>query len=159
MAGRLREIYLVDHHAGSTAGLALARRAAANNRGTPTGDALERLVEEIAADRATLKRLLAAVGTRPSRVKDGLALSVEKLGRLKLNGRLRGYSPLSRLAEIEGLSVGVAGKRALWDSLRTRPELAELPEFDFETLMQRAEEQLLALDTLRREAAALALSA
>jgi hypothetical protein len=55
--------------------------------------------------------------------------------------------------------VAVAGKRALWDSLRTRPELAELPGFDFEALMLRADEQLLALDTLRRDAAALALGA
>ena len=97
MARRFRDIYLADHHAGSTAGLALARRAAVNNRGTATGEALERLVDEIAADRVTLERLLAAVGARPSRVKDGLAWSAEKFGRLKPNGQLTGYSPLSRL--------------------------------------------------------------
>ena len=96
MGGRFLEIYLVDHHAGSTAGLELAKRAARSNRGTPTGDALERLVAEIDADRATLQRLLAVLGSRPSRTKDGLAWSVERLGRLKLNGQLRGYSPTRR---------------------------------------------------------------
>ena len=158
MARPFRDIYLADHHAGSTAGLALARRAAVNNRGTATGEALERLVDEIAADRATLERLLAAVGARPSRVKDGLAWSAEKLGRLKPNGQLTGYSPLSRLNELEGLSIGVAGKRALWDSLAAHPELA-VAGFDFAALTRRAESQLLTLDALRREAAALALGA
>ena len=64
MARRFRDIYLADHHAGSTAGLALARRAAVNNRGTATGEALERLVDEIAADRATLERLLVLFAAR-----------------------------------------------------------------------------------------------
>jgi hypothetical protein len=45
MGGRFLEIYLVDHHAGSTAGLELAKRAARSNRGTPTGDALVELRE------------------------------------------------------------------------------------------------------------------
>jgi hypothetical protein len=157
MASRLLEIYLVDHHAGSTLGLELAKRAARSNRGTPTGEALERLVAEIDADRAALQRLLAVLGTRPSKVKDGLAWSAERLGRLKLNGQLRGYSPLSRLNELEGLWLGVAGKRALWEALRTLPELASLPDFDFAALSRRAEAQLLELETLRREAAAQAL--
>jgi hypothetical protein len=157
MGGRFLEIYLVDHHAGSTAGLELAKRAARSNRGTPTGDALERLVVEIDADRATLQRLLAVLGRRPSKTKDGLAWSAERLGRLKLNGQLRGYSPLSRLNELEGLSLGVAGKRALWEALRAIPEFASLPDFDFAALSQRAETQLLELETLRREAAAQAL--
>ena len=33
----------------------------------------------------------------------------EKAGRLKLNGSLLTYSPLSRLVELEGLSLGVEG--------------------------------------------------
>jgi hypothetical protein len=157
MGGRFLEIYLVDHHAGSTAGLELAKRAARSNRGTPTGDALERLVAEIDADRAALQRLLAVLGRRPSKTKDALAWSAERLGRLKLNGQLRGYSPLSRLNELEALSLGVAAKRALWEALRGLPEFARLPGFDFAALSQRAETQLVALETVRRDAAAQAL--
>jgi hypothetical protein len=114
-----------------TAGLELAKRAARSNRGTPTGDALERLVAEIDADRATLQRLLAMLGKRPSKTKDALAWSAERLGRLKLHGQLRGYSPLSRLDELEALSLGVAAKRALWEALRG------LPEFTFAGLRRR----------------------
>ena len=36
-----------------------------------------------------------------SRAKDGAAWVAEKLGRLKTNGQLTGYSPLSRLVELE----------------------------------------------------------
>ena len=58
-AGKLLSIYLNDHLAGSTIGVALARRACAKNRGTPLGDHLERLTSEIESDRETLERLAA----------------------------------------------------------------------------------------------------
>ena len=38
-------------------------------------------------------------------------------GRLKPNGQLTGYSPLSRLVELEGLSLGITGKLGLWRAL------------------------------------------
>ena len=38
------------------------------------------------------------------------AWTAEELERLKLNGQLAGYSPLSRLVELEGLAVGIEGK-------------------------------------------------
>ena len=41
----------------------------------------------------------------------------ERLGRLKPNDQLSGYSPLSRVLELEGLRSGVQGKLGLWDSL------------------------------------------
>jgi hypothetical protein len=37
MAHRFLEIYLLDHHAGSVAGVELAKRTARSNPGTPTG--------------------------------------------------------------------------------------------------------------------------
>ena len=39
-------------------------------------------------------------------------------GRLKPNGQLTGYSPLSRVVELEGLALGITGKLALWKALR-----------------------------------------
>jgi hypothetical protein len=51
-------------------------------------------------------------------VKVLLGWGAEKAGRLKLNGELLGYSPLSRLEELEALSLGVEGKLALWTALR-----------------------------------------
>jgi len=51
------------------------------------------------------------------RAKQFVAWTAEKAGRLKLNGRLLGYSPLSRVEELEALRLGVTGKRMLWIAL------------------------------------------
>ena len=46
----------------------------------------------------------------------------ERVGRLKLNGRLLARSPLSSLEELELLSLGVTGKAAGWRTLRLLAE-------------------------------------
>ena len=151
---RLLEIYLADHLAASTAGLALVRRTAASNAGTALGDVLRRLVTEVEDDRRTLQRIVAELGFRESKPKDAVAWVGEKLGRLKLNGQLRGYSPLSRVLELEALSVGVAGKRALWQSLQSVPGLSErLSGFDLDHLAERARRQRDEIEEQRINAA------
>ena len=127
---RLLGIYVNDHRAGSAAGIALAKRCQRENDGTPVGEVLAVLVPEIEEDAATLNRVAEVLGVRSDPVKVGAARAGEILSRLKLNGQLRGYSPLSRVIEIEGLLVGIEGKRLLWKALKAahRPELAQ---FDF----------------------------
>ncbi len=99
-----------------------------------------------------------ALGGRANPLKPPVAWGAERLGRLKLNGRLVGYSPLSRLTEVEALSAGVTGKRSLWRSLH---ELAAAePRLDagrLLTLNARAEQQLSTLDRVRRHVASEAL--
>ena len=140
---RRLDIYLNDHLAGSTVGVELSRRAAAQNRGTPSGEFLEQLHAEIAEDRRVLKAIMRALGVDASPIKPAVAWVAEKAGRMKLNGQVRGYSPLSRLVELEGLEVGVSGKRSLWQalgaSLGDDPRLAP---FDLGALLERAEAQL-----------------
>lgn len=46
----------------------------------------------------------------PARRFRGRCPVAEKLGRLKPNGQLHGYSPLSRVIELEGLYLGISGK-------------------------------------------------
>jgi hypothetical protein len=41
------------------------------------------------------------LGLKRSRVKPRLAIATERLTRLKLNGRLLAYSPLSRFVELD----------------------------------------------------------
>lgn len=148
-------IYLNDHLAGATAGRDLARRAAGSNRGSEYGSFLERLAGEIEQDRDVLLDVMRALDARVDQLKVWAAWSGEKIGRLKLNGRLFGYSPLSRVVELEGLALGVAGKLALWRSLRVlaghEPRLAA---FDFEALIARAERQRDELEEHRLRAAA-----
>jgi hypothetical protein len=158
MNRRLLGIYLNDHLAGSTTGVELAKRLAGENRGTELGPALERLATEIAEDREELKGILRALGVRANPLKPSVAWGVEKLGRLKLNGQLTGYSPLSRLTEVEALTAGVAGKRCLWRCLHElAPAEPRLDAGRLLTLTARAEQQLDTLDGLRARAAAEAL--
>jgi hypothetical protein len=151
---RLLEIYLADHLAAATAGAALARRTAKSNAATTFGGALRRLAADIDDDRRTLQSIVAELGFRESKAKEAIAWAGEKAGRLKLNGQIRGYSPLSRVLELEALSVGVAGKLALWRSLQAVPGTTErLGGVDLELLAERAREQRDEIEELRLRAA------
>jgi hypothetical protein len=87
-------------------------------------------------------------------VKPTLAIAAERISRLKLNGRLRSYSPLSRFLELDVLAMGLEGKKLLWSTLRDAAGLAgRLPEIDFEHLIRRAEAQRAEVEPFRREAA------
>ena len=137
---KLLGTYLNDHLAGSTVGVELCRRAAASNEGSDLGAFLERLAGEIEEDRDTLREIMEAVDVGKDRVKVAAAWAGEKVGRLKPNNRLFSYSPLSRLVELEGLALGVEGKRSLWQVLAELHE-PKLAKFDFERLLERARSQ------------------
>lgn len=142
-----------DHLAGATAGRELARRAAASNRGSSHGPFLGELAQEVDEDRAVLLEIMRALGIRVDHVKVGGGWAAEKLGRLKLNGRLLSYSPLSRVVELEGLTLGVHGKLALWRSLeRLEPTIPALTGFGLPELAIRAERQLVQLEVHRLRA-------
>jgi hypothetical protein len=157
MDTKLLGIYLNDHLAGSIVGVELAKRAASQNEGSELGEFLAELAHDIEEDRNALKSIMDHYGVAENRVKMPIAWAAEKLGRLKPNGQLTGYSPLSRLIELEGLALGVTGKLALWRSLAaTRSDLAA---FDIATLIARAEAQQGGLEKWRLEAAREALGA
>lgn len=143
--------YLNDHLAGATVGVELARRARGENEGSELGALLAELTAEIEQDRETLREVMAALGVGPDRLKQSLAWGGEKLGRLKPNGSVFSYSPLSRLVELEALALGVSGKAAAW---RLLGELGDprLAEFDFAALAVRADHQLERLEPRRLEA-------
>ncbi|MFL5349906.1 MAG: hypothetical protein ACJ8AT_34445 [Hyalangium sp.] len=156
---KLLGIYLNDHLAGSQVGLDVARRAERENRGNPLGDYLASLIPELEQDRAMLLQVLRSLRVPRDTLKQSAAWVLEKLGRLKLNGRLMHYSPLSRFVELEGLCLGTQGRRSMWRALRrlarTEPHLAR---FDFEALVARTEMQLKALERWRLQAADTAFS-
>jgi hypothetical protein len=148
----LLSIYLNDHLAGATAGLELVRRARASNEGTGLGDFLSELTAEIEGDRETLQRAMSNLSIAESKAKVAAGWSVEKLGRLKLNGQLRGYSPLSRMVELEGLQGGIAAKKSLWEALDATVA-EQVPDLDFAQLAARAQSQLDRLASHRLAAA------
>jgi len=145
--------YLQDHHAGATAGLELARRAAGSNADNDYGPELERIAEDIESDRESLEGVMDQLGVKPHTLKDAAGWTAEKLGRLKPNNSLLSYSPLSRVIEIEGLVIGVTGKQALWESLRSAVG-ETLNGVSFAELSERAADQRSRLEALRKRAAA-----
>ena len=151
---RLLSIYLNDHFAGAVAGSALADRVAGANRENERYQpALNQLAAEIKEDRDELRSLMRRLDVSVDCVKPLGGLMAEKLGRLKLNGQLRGYSPLSRVEELEAMRIAVTGKQMLWIALETlastesRLEMAEL-----ERLAARALRQSQIVETLHKEA-------
>ncbi len=150
-------IYLNDHLAAAAGALELARRARRNNRGTPLGEYLGRLVDEVAMDKAALEQVMELLQVRRSRLKQAAAWALEKVGRLKLNGHLLRYSELSRLEELEALALGVDGKVGLWRALRqVTAQQPGLRGVDLDDLIRRGEEQREELESWRLLAAAAA---
>ncbi|HWX51865.1 MAG TPA: hypothetical protein VNY34_01150 [Solirubrobacteraceae bacterium] len=146
-------IYLNDHLAGSTAALELVRRALRSNSQNEYGPPLARLAAEIEEDRKALLAIMAGLGVGSDRAKLLAAWAAEKVGRLKLNGRLLGYSPLSRLMELEVLLLGVTGKLALWRALdQLGPQDPRLDRGELGRLMERAGGQLQEIEELRERA-------
>ena len=158
MNRKLLGIYLNDHLAGAQGGRELAARAAGANEGTDYGAFLEHLRVEIDEDKAALESLMERLQVTPDRLKIAAAWAAEKAGRLKLNGSLTSYSPLSRLVELEGLSIGVSGKQSMWKQLLAiRDADPVLAEFDLETYLERSQRQLDGLEEHRARAAREAL--
>jgi hypothetical protein len=159
--GDLLGVYLNDHLAGATVGAELARRMAASAApGSAAAGALPELAGDIAADRAALIEIMAALGIPRRGYKVLAAWAGEKVGRLKLNGRLLARSPLSGLVETELLALGVAGKAAGWRTLRALADRdSRLDAGRLDELIARAGRQSAALEALRGDAAGQLLAA
>ena len=152
--GRLLRIYLNDHHALASAAVRLARRSARSNAGSDLGRTLERLAAELDDERHVFARTLAALGYPRNRVKSAAVVVGERLGLLKLNGRIVSYSPLSRLIELESLAALVGFNARAWRTLAGFPELVErLAPLDLERLALEAEERQAELDRFRPDTA------
>jgi hypothetical protein len=138
----------------------VARRAERANAGTDVGDALARVARGIAEDVETFEQIMRRLGIRRNAIKPALAVVAERLGRLKLNGRLRSYSPLSRFAELDFLAMGIEGKKIMWANLRDFAGVTvRLPDLDFDALVERAAGQRAELEPFRAGAGRQALGA
>jgi hypothetical protein len=147
------DIYLNDQLAMGIAWRELARRSARNNRGGEIGVALDRVATGIAEDVDTFREIMRKLRIRTNPVKPAFAWGAERLARLKLNGRLRAYSPLSRFEELEFLAMGIDGKIQLWTTLRDLAGLAaRLPDTDFDALIRRAADQRATMEPFRIQA-------
>jgi hypothetical protein len=140
------KIYLDDHRAGATAGTNLARRVWRKNRSGPWGTELNEIRQLIKGEKQTLDSVRAAVGISGGQGKKALAVLSAQASRLKPNGHFLGYSPLTRLVELETLMSGVQSKLGLWAALlETSSSFPGLARFDFAALGEQAEAELRTL--------------
>lgn len=139
-AAQLLRTYVNDHRAAAAGGAALARRCRDRNAGTALGTLLDDIVREIDEDAAALDRFAQEHGIRANPIKELGARLAERMGRLKLNGRLRGPSPLGTVLELEALMAGIDAKRSLWRSLDACTS-GRASSLDVAALVRRATDQ------------------
>lgn len=158
-AHKLLTIYLGDHLGGSSAGLALVGRCRRSNAGTDLDSVLAQIEAEIEADRQSLEELMVRLGVARSRLKQVGGRLAVFVGRLKTNGRIFRYSPLSRVVELEGLASGIGAKRSLWQSLlAVADQHPALDAGELGVLVDRATSQYERVTTEHDRAAATAFS-
>lgn len=144
--------YLHDHLAGARFGLELLEALCAEDNPPGVVHLAEKLRLEIEADRETLESIAKAIELDASRVKDAVGWLAEKASRLKL--RRHSSTSLGLFESLEALSLGILGKKALWDALSvvalSDPRLAGP---DYGTLSVRAWQQHVRVEEKRLEVA------
>ena len=146
--------YLNDHLGGSVGALELLDRLIDVYKGKPLERFFRDLRREIDADQETLKELIAKLGEKESTVRKAGAWIVEKLSRAKLQLSETREGEMGLFLALEGLALGINGKRSLWRALATASETApHLRGLDYATLERRAVEQHDRVEAQRLEVA------
>ena len=154
MANESLATYLNDHLAGSVVALELLDHLKEDGAGTAQTSLLAAVHADIEADQQELEAFMAQLGIVESAPRKATGWLVEKLSEIKLRLDDAGDGALRRLETLETISLGIAGKQALWDALAAAAEDApELNGLDYARLGRRAETQRGVVETLRLHAA------
>ena len=117
MNKRRLSIHLNDQRAFLAGGKELANRSLSRNANTSYEAFLREVALHLDHACGVLDGIMDRSGIRRNRIKSGVVKAAERVGRLKFNGRLTGYSPLSRCLEIQGLSLVLRAESLLWSQL------------------------------------------
>lgn len=109
--------YLDLHLVGATNGVRLFGAARVSWAGTPYEEDFSRLRQEIGEERAFLKRLIKALGHRPSLLKMALARVMSVVAELDPLNPTRRKKTAGAQLELEALQSLLRGKEALWATL------------------------------------------
>jgi hypothetical protein len=146
--------YLNDHLAGSVGALELLDRLIEVYQGKPLEGFFKDLRGEIEADQETLKELIERLGEEESAVRKAGAWIAEKLSRAKIQLSETREGDMGLFLALEGLVLGINGKRLLWRALAAASETGpRLRGPDYVTLERRATEQRDLVETKRLEVA------
>ena len=151
------ESYLNDHLAGSVSALELLAHWADVHKGDTLGNFFAETEKEVKADQDTLREVMRALGVAESKVRKAGAWAAEKVGRARLI--IAGDEPgsLGLVLTLEGLIMGVTGKKGMWRALAAA-KLPQLNGYNFEELQRRAEQQIQKIEAERIRAARQAFS-
>lgn len=145
-------LYLSDHLTGATAGLGRIERMVGDYADLPLHAELVEVAAQIRAERELYVRLLRELGLPRRRHRQLLAGVAERVGRLKLNGRVVERSPMSVVLEAELMRSAVVGKLGGWQTLEEHAGELGLDPAQFRELAERAQRQLATLDRLHEHA-------
>jgi len=140
--------YLNDHFAGSISALEVIAHWAEAHKGERLGSFFVEIEREIKADQETLRDVMRNLGVEESKVRQVGAWAAEKIGRARLI--IAGDEPgsLGLVLTLEGLIMGVTGKKLLWVTLEAA-KLPRLNSYNFEQLQRRAEQQVERIEAER----------
>jgi hypothetical protein len=147
--------YLHDHLAGARFAVSLLQDLSDQEVDSDIQQCAAKLLPAIDEDRATLEAYMERIGDDGSMMKNIAAWVTHKASRFKL----RLHDSLGLFEAIEALSLGVLGKLALWDALKSLREKQVCPArqnvaaLDLEQLISRARDQHQQLESLRLELA------
>jgi hypothetical protein len=132
--------YLNDHLAGSISALELIAHWVEVHKAEPLRLFFLEIEREIKADQDKLRDVMRTLGVEESKLRKASAWAAEKVGRARMI--MAGDEPgsLGLVLTLEGLVMGVTGKKLLWRSL-SAAKLQKLNGYDFEELQRRAEQQ------------------
>jgi len=123
-------IYMDDHLAMMTGEMELAQRVASENDETELGRFLLRYQTSLSEQHSQLRSIMQEGGNEASPLKQTMTWLAEKIGRLKPNDSLSGYTDLARVLELEMLITGVQLRIQLWETLSEiltdKPQHAEM---------------------------------
>ena len=140
--------YLNDHLAGSISALELIAHWVEVHKGKPIGIFFVEIETEIKADQDRLRDLMRTLGIEESKVRKAGAWAAEKVGRARLI--IAGDEPgsLGLVVTLEGLIMGVTGKKLMWRALAAA-KLPELKGYNLKELQRGAEQQLERIEAER----------
>ena len=146
--------YLNEHLAGSVVAIELLGRLT-DNAGADTTRKQEmiELHKEIEADQDLLKKLLESRSSSQSTVKKAGAWVIEKVTRAKLHLAESKDAGLGEVEAFEVLSLGIAGKKGLWEVLQHVLPESEFPGNPWADLIQNADKQRAQAERWRINAA------
>ena len=140
--------YLNDHLAGSISALELIAHWVEVHKGEPLGSFFVEIEREIKADQDMLRDVMRTLGVEESKMRQAGAWAAEKLGRARLMIAGDEQDSLGLVLTLEGLIMGVTGKKLLWRALAAA-KLPRLNSYNFEQLQGRAEQQVERIEAER----------